>query len=53
MPSCMFEYMFVGVRISIFTPKIMSGTLSPLEAEPVGHPYTDREVEFRQFYTYV
>ena len=53
MPSCMSKYMFVRVRVSIFTPKIMSGTWSPLEAEPEGHPYTDREVEFRQFYTYV
>ena len=47
MPSCMSKYMFVRVRIAIFTPKIMSGTLSPLEADPGGHPCTDREVTFR------
>ena len=49
----MSKYRFVGVRISILTSKIMSGTRRPLEVYPGGHPGTEREVTFRFAFMYV
>jgi hypothetical protein len=49
----MSKYRFVKVRISILTSKMISGTWTPLEADPGCQPGTDMEVTFRYAFLYV